>query len=115
MAFPYLFTSGADEKGMLSLIGLFVDYLGGDIICPFDHPEMPDAVVFLSIQQYPKTHNVLKAVLDAGFGVDQRMHHEYNGRIEGMTSLFWALSLPQGTVSESVQETLIDYGRECSK
>jgi hypothetical protein len=116
MALPYLFISGVKEEGMLSLLQLFVEYLGDNIAQPLNHPQLPDAVVFLSIRHYPKSHRVLKAVLDAGFVVDQRMYHELGDGNERnyMTALFWALSLPKGTVSETVIETLIAYGGECS-
>jgi hypothetical protein len=56
----------------------------------------------------------LKAVLDAGFHVDQKMPHDYNGKIEYMIALFWALSLPEGTIEESILETLIIHQGDSS-
>lgn len=85
-----------------------------DLAQPFDHPTLPDAIVFLSIRYYTKSCRILKAVLDAGFSVDQRMYHELGGGGEKscMTALFWALSLPEDTVNEAVIETLISYKGE---
>lgn len=90
MAFPYIFTSGADEQAMLSRIGLFVEYIEHEVTRPYDHPAIPDAIVFLSVRQYPKIPSVLKAILNSGLAVDQKMCHGYNAKPEHMTCLFWA-------------------------
>jgi hypothetical protein len=54
MAFPYLFTFGADEHGILALIRLFVEYLGEKIIHCFDHPDFPDRLSFQVYVSIPK-------------------------------------------------------------
>jgi hypothetical protein len=116
MAFPFLFSSGVDESGLLSLIQLFVVHLGDTYLHPFAHPGIPGPVVFLSIRYYPKSHKALKSALNAGFLVDEKMYHELGNEFGSnhITALFWTLCLPMGTVSESVIEVLIGHGGRSS-
>lgn len=113
MAFPFLFSSGVDESGLLSLTQLFVVHLGDSYHHPFTHPDIPDPV---SIRYYPKSHKALESVLNAGFLVDQKMYHELGNEFGSnhITALFWTLCLPMGAVSESAIEVLIEHGGRSS-
>lgn len=112
MAFPYIFKvqPQANEATMESLIRLFQEHAGEQLVSVV-RPTLFHPPVFMSIYNYPESSQVLKAVLDAGFAVDEKMLHPLSeiGDIE-ITPLYWALLEYEKTVTEPVVYMLLQRG-----
>ncbi len=113
MAFPHIFDADLTEDETLVLISLFTDYQDGEerVDTMFSHPES-EPIIFRAISKYPRSTNILRTLLDAGYFYDQMTTARVMDEVEEeqVSLLFWALLQPQKKVSSSLVELLIQRG-----
>lgn len=103
-----VFESPADEDTALALVTAFTEHESG-VDAMYHHP-VP--LLILALDRFPRSREILKALLDAGFYHDQMTTYPVREGLEpeGVTLLLWALLQPQKRVSSSVIALLIESG-----
>lgn len=103
-----VFDSPADEDTALALVSAFTEHESGvDAMYPHSVP-----LLILALDRFPRSREILKALLDAGFYHDQMATYPVREGLEpeGVTLLLWALLQPQKRVSSAVIELLVEAG-----
>ncbi|KAF6826544.1 ankyrin repeat containing protein [Colletotrichum musicola] len=112
-AFYRIFDNPTSEDEALELIQMFTDYADGEtrldvMYTPSD--SMP--LLFLAIMQHPRSIQITKALLDAGYYYDQMMPCKVfeDMEEEPITLTMWALLQPQKKISSGIIQMLIETG-----
>ncbi|OLN95790.1 putative ankyrin repeat protein L25 [Colletotrichum chlorophyti] len=112
-AFCRLFDNPTTEDEALELISMFTDYADGEtrLDVMYSPPDsMP--LLFLAIQQHPRSIQITKALLDAGYYYDQMMPCKVFDDLEEepVTLMMWCLLQPQKKISSGIIQMLIETG-----
>ncbi|OHW98771.1 ankyrin repeat containing protein [Colletotrichum incanum] len=112
-SFYRIFDNPASEDEALELITMFTEYADGEtrLDVMYTPPEsMP--LLFLAVQQHPRSIRIAKALLDAGYYYDQMMPYKVMEDLEEepITLMMWALLQPQKKVSSGIIQMLIETG-----
>ncbi|GKT45250.1 NF-kappa-B inhibitor alpha [Colletotrichum spaethianum] len=112
-SFYRIFDNPASEDEALELITMFTEYADGEtrLDVMYTPPEsMP--LLFLAVQQHPRSIRIFKALLDAGYYYDQMMPYKVMEDLEEepITLMMWALLQPQKKVSSGIIQMLIETG-----
>ena len=108
-----VFDSPADEDEALALVTAFTEYdrEGITLDAMYAHPT---PILVRALQRYPRSREILEALLNAGFYHDQMINNHRmappNLKPEPMTLLLWALLQPQKKVSSAVIGLLVSSG-----
>ncbi|TDZ33225.1 Serine/threonine-protein phosphatase 6 regulatory ankyrin repeat subunit B [Colletotrichum spinosum] len=112
-AFYRIFDNPASEDEALELITMFTDYADGETRLDVMYTP-PDSMplLFLAIQQHPRSFQIAKALLDAGYYYDQMMPCKVmdDREEEPITLMMWCLLQPQKKVSSNILQLLIETG-----
>ncbi|WYZ46077.1 hypothetical protein EsH8_IX_000302 [Colletotrichum jinshuiense] len=112
-AFYRIFDNPASEDDALELISMFTDYADGETRLDVMYTP-PDSMplLFLALQQHPRSIQITKALLDAGYYYDQMMPCKVLDDVEEepVTLMMWALLQPQKKVSSGIVQMLIETG-----
>ncbi|KAF9872312.1 hypothetical protein CkaCkLH20_10139 [Colletotrichum karsti] len=112
-AFYRIFDNPTSEEEALELIQMFTDYADGETRLDVMYTP-PDSVplLFLAILQHPRSIQITKALLDAGYYYDQMMPCKVMEDVdeEPITLMMWALLQPQKKISSGIITMLIETG-----
>ncbi|EXF86419.1 hypothetical protein CFIO01_00116 [Colletotrichum fioriniae PJ7] len=112
-SFYRIFDNPASEDDALELITMFTEYADGETRLDVMYTP-PDSLplMFLALQQHPRSIRITKALLDAGYYYDQMMPCKVMEDLdeEPITLMMWALLQPQKKVSSGIVQMLIETG-----
>ncbi|OBR02534.1 Ankyrin repeat containing protein [Colletotrichum higginsianum IMI 349063] len=112
-SFYRIFDNPASEDEALELINMFTEYADGETRLDVIYtPPESIPLLFLAVQQHPRSIRVIKALLDAGYYYDQMMPYKVMEDLEEepVTLMMWALLQPQKKVSSGIIQMLIETG-----
>lgn len=111
-AFQHIFDTSLDQEDALQLFELFSEYREGETrIDVMAQKPGTDHILVRAMSQYPRSTEILKTLLDAGFYVDQPCFLQLFDDVEEkeeMTLLLWAIAQPQKKISSSLIELLLE-------
>ncbi|KAI1267138.1 hypothetical protein F5Y18DRAFT_379091 [Xylariaceae sp. FL1019] len=114
LAFHRLFDANASEDEIYNSIALFSEYRhGDDQVDVLFAPQGSEPVIVRALSQFPRSVNILEALLDVGYYHEQMMTYqviEEVGEDETITILIWALLQPQKKISTAIISVLVDRG-----
>lgn len=114
VGFNHIFDTALSPDEAIQLFEMFTEHQDGEVrmdVVGVNHGS--DPVLIRAITQYPRSTEVLRTLLDAGFYYDQHTVYRLNDRVEEpeeVSLLTWAIAQPQKKVSTNVIEVLIESG-----
>ncbi|KDN67062.1 hypothetical protein CSUB01_10086 [Colletotrichum sublineola] len=113
-SFYRIFDNPASEDEAVELITMFTEYADGETRLDVMYTP-PDSMplLFLALEQHPRSIRIAKALLDAGYYYDQMMPYKVMEDMEEeepITLMMWALLQPQKKVSSGIIQMLIETG-----
>lgn len=110
-AFQHIFDTSLDQEEALQLFELFSEYRDGETrVDVMAQKPGTDHILVRAMSQYPRSTEILKTLLDAGFYVDQPCFYRLFDDVEeeeGMTLLLWAIAQPQKKISSNLIKLLL--------
>ena len=105
------------QEEAFELFKLFTEYREGDVhIDVMAIQTGSDPVLVRAMTLYPRSKDILQALLDAGYWYDQATQCSLHPDMEPeeVTLLTWAIAQPQKRISTSLIQLLLDRGGESS-
>ncbi|KAI0445877.1 hypothetical protein F4803DRAFT_92353 [Xylaria telfairii] len=114
LAFPRIFDASLSEDKVHQLLTLFSEHRdgGSQLDAIFEYPGS-DPVIVRALSQYPRSIQILEALLDIGFYYDQMITYKVIDDLEEnepVNLLMWALLQPQKKISTGIVNLLIERG-----
>ncbi|KAM0562349.1 hypothetical protein ACHAPJ_002038 [Fusarium lateritium] len=113
-AFERVFDTVRSPDEVLKLFELFSGYRDGEAgLDVMTRSAGSEPILIKAISQYPRSAELLKTLLDAGFYHDQTTTYRIHDSVEEpeeMTVLLWAIAQPQKKVSSALITMLIERG-----
>ncbi|KAF5017925.1 hypothetical protein F66182_10109 [Fusarium sp. NRRL 66182] len=114
LAFERVFDTARSPDEVLKLFELFSGYRDGEAgLDVMTRSAGSEPILIKAISQYPRSTELLKTLLDAGFYHDQTTTFRIHDSIEEpeeVTVLIWAIAQPQKKVSSALITMLIERG-----
>ncbi|KAF5669408.1 ankyrin repeat domain-containing protein [Fusarium heterosporum] len=113
LAFERVFDTARSPEEVLKLFGLFSGYRDGDVgLDVMTRSAGSDPILIKAVSQYPRSVELLRTLLDAGFYYDQTTTYRIHDSVdpEEVTVLVWAIAQPQKKVSSALIKMLIERG-----
>ncbi|KAF9776662.1 hypothetical protein IL306_005129 [Fusarium sp. DS 682] len=113
-AFERVFDTEKEPDEVLQLFELFAGYRDGEVgLDVMTRSAGSEPILIKAISQYPRSEELLKTLLNAGFYHDQTTTYRIHDSVdepEEVTVLVWAIAQPQKKVSSTLIKILIERG-----